>query len=302
MSLSNRLIILSSILFVPTVNAFDISVDALYWRATESFDWVMINDRNVPHQNVSYKTANFQFEPGFRVGVGTQGEWDTLLSYTRYHTDMSSTATGKLTPTLLASKMAQPNGAYFYQSGNINFAIHYNVIDAELAKTFEWDRQIEIQPFIGLRGAWIDQSIDTRLQGDISVSENVENNFKGVGPKAGINTAFTVYRCNQSQFQLFANFATAYLWGHWSINDALSDNNNRTILIENKNRNQASVGFETALGLKWNYQNWSLNFSYEMSDWLNQFQIFDDGTGGHSNDLVLQGLRAGFTYQFPTSR
>lgn len=298
MSLSNRLITLSSLLFVPTAFALEVFVDALYWRTTESFDWVMINDRNVPNQHVTYRTANFQFEPGFRVGVGLQGLWDTKLSYTRFYTDMAASETGKLTPTLLASKMAQPSIGYFYQSGQIEFAIHYNVVDADFTKAFEWGRNVVVHPLLGLRGAWIDQTINTSLQGDISVSENLENNFKAVGPKAGLNADFIFYRCNHTSFHLFANFATAVLWGNWSIKDVLFDSNNRTIIISNKNRNQASLGFESALGLSLDYQNWSFIFSYEMSDWLNQFQIFDDGTGGHSNDLVLQGLTAGVIYQF----
>lgn len=285
-------------LFVPTVFALDVSFDALYWRATESFDWVMINDRNVPNQHVTYRTANFQFDPGFRVGVGTQGTWDTRLSYTRYYADMGASATGKLTPTLLASKMAQPSIGYFYQSGQIEFAIHYNVLDADFAKAFEWGERVYVRPLIGIRCAWIDQTIDTALQGDISVSENLENNFKGVGPKAGVNADFNFYQCNHKRAHLFANFSTAYLWGNWSIRDVLLDSNNRTIVISNKNRNQASLGFEAALGLNLEYQDWSFKFSYEMSEWFNQFQIFDDGTGGHSNDLVLQGLTLGLIYQF----
>lgn len=285
-------------IFVRTAFAWDVSVDALYWRATESFDWVMLNDRNVPNQHVTYRTVDFQFEPGFRFIVGTQDVWETKLSFTRYHTDMSASATGKLTPTLLASKMAQPSIGYFFQSGQIAFTIHYHVADADIAKAFEWGNRVVVRPLIGLRGAWIDQTIDTSLLGDISVVENLENNFKGAGPKAGVNADFNFYQCNHTQFHLFANFATAYLWGHWSINDELLDSNNRTIVISNNNRNQASLGFETTLGLKWIYQNWSIKFSYEMSEWLNQFQIFDDGTGGHSNDLVLQGLTLGLVYQF----
>lgn len=298
MSLSNRIIGLFCGLLTSTAFAWDASIDALYWRATESFDWVMINDRNVPNQDVTYKTANFQFEPGFRLSIGSEGSWDTTLSYTRYHTHMDASAAGKLTPTLLASKMAQPSIGYFFKTGQIEFSIDYHVIDADFAKTFEWDNRVIVRPLVGIRGAWIDQTIDTSLQGDISVTENLKNNFKAIGPKTGVNTQYTFYQCHATQLQIFADFAMAYLWGNWSIKDVLIDSNNRTIVINNNSRNQGSLGFETAIGLNYVYQNLSLKLGFEMIDWLNQFQIFDDGTGGHSNDLVLQGFTLGFNYQF----
>lgn len=298
MSLSNRIIGLFCGLLTPCAFALDASIDALYWRATESFDWVMINDRNVPNQEVTYKTANFQFEPGFRLSIGSQGTVDTILSYTRYHTHINASAVGKLTPTLLASKMAQPSIGYFFKTGQIEFSIDYHVIDAELAKAFEWDNRFVVSPLIGLRCAFIDQTIDTSLQGDISVTENLENNFKAIGPKAGVNTHYSFYQCNQTQLKLFADFDMAYLWGNWSIKDVLVDSSNRTIVINTHSRNQASLGFETAIGIDFVYQNLSLKLGFEMIDWLNQFQIFDDGTGGHSNDLVLQGFTFGFHYWF----
>ena len=37
---------------------------------------------------------------------------------------------------------------------------------------------------------------------------------------------------------------------------------------------------------------------YEINDWLNQCQIFDDATGPHNNDLILQGLTVSFGCSF----
>lgn len=36
---------------------------------------------------------------------------------------------------------------------------------------------------------------------------------------------------------------------------------------------------------------------YEINDWFEQFQIFDDATGAHNNDLILQGLTVQLAYR-----
>lgn len=297
MSFSNRLIGLVC-LFTPCLNAYEASIDILYWRMTESFDWVLLNDRNVPNQSIAYQTAHFHTDPGFRIALTSEGSWETQLSYTCYHTKTADSASGAVTPTLLASKIAQPSIGYYYLAGQMEFAVNYHVIDLDLAKPYTITDTLQLRPIIGLRGAWINQSIDTRLQGQISVMEDLTNHFKGLGPKAGIEATFIALENQDWQIQLLAQFSTAFMWGNWSIKDTLTDSTYRIIMINNKSRNLGALNFQTLLGFGIDYHHCTINLSYEMSDWLNQFQIFDDGTGGHANDLVLQGLTLGISYQF----
>lgn len=51
-----------------------------------------------------------------------------------------------------------------------------------------------------------------------------------------------------------------------------------------------ALAFQAIVGLNLKYRNWSATVGYELNDWLNQCQIFDDATGTHNNDLLLQGL------------
>jgi hypothetical protein len=37
---------------------------------------------------------------------------------------------------------------------------------------------------------------------------------------------------------------------------------------------------------------------FELNDWLNQCQIFDDATGPHNNDLIFQGLTVNMGCKF----
>lgn len=55
------------------------------------------------------------------------------------------------------------------------------------------------------------------------------------------------------------------------------------------------------MGVSLQYGRWSGTVRYELNDWLNQGQIFDDATGPYNNDLILQRLTANFSCRFRSS-
>ena len=97
---SYRFLLLIGLLLFSTVHAFNFYVDALWWQASETIDWCLTNDLHEPNQTIAYRTIKFNFEPGFRVGVGHKGDWDTRLTYTRYSTQ----AEDIVTPTVKTRK------------------------------------------------------------------------------------------------------------------------------------------------------------------------------------------------------
>ncbi|MHB8971006.1 MAG: hypothetical protein ACYC3X_11330 [Pirellulaceae bacterium] len=64
------------------------------------------------------------------------------------------------------------------------------------------------------------------------------------------------------------------------------------------NRDFGALTFQALIGLHLNYRNWNATAGYEFNDWLNQCQIFDDATGPHNNDLVVQGLSLRISHSF----
>lgn len=297
-----RLIILSCLLFSSSAYALEFFFDVLYWRPTEAVDWVLSNNLNATNQNITYKTISFGFEPGFRVGVGYECDWDTKFYYTRYYTKATDSARGNLTSAFLGGKLAQtvPTNPtnFFYQTGQINFTIDYNIFDWDVGKRFYPNELLMLHPLVGLRGGWINQTTNSSFQGLHSVTENIKNNFSGIGPKVGIEGKVTFLRKDDYHFNLIANFTTAYLAGHWTINDILNDNAPRTIKIDVASRNFGALAMQGLLGLNLDYKRFSMNLSYEINDWFNQCQIFDDATGPHNNDLILQGVTLSLSYNF----
>lgn len=290
--------------------AFDFYADLLYWQPSETVDWALTNSdisASIPYyQSISYKTIAFNYAPGFRVGAGFErDDWRSRLFYTRYKTEEKSSTNGNVISTFMPSKFSSK----FYQSGHVNFTIDFNMFDLELSKPIMVEDAFEFSPLIGLRGGWINQEVNTLYQNPISVPpasfnpndvfEHVSNNFSGLGPKIGIGSQWYFYRKNKFQTSLVGDISLSYLWGKWSIHDTLFQKNRAIIGFVNVGkRDFGALGFQGLLGIHFDYMNSSLKIGYEVSDWFNQYQVFDNGSGTHTNDLVLLGLTAAFNYRF----
>lgn len=302
MSGSNKLLILFCFIFSSGAHAFDVFGDALYWQATETVDWVLQNDRNLPNQNIHYQTIGFNYKPGFRVGVNFKdvwdcnGGWDSKFTYTRYHTAAVDSASGNLVSTFLGGKLVQ--GTRFYQTGQINFTIDFNMFDWDLSKNICVTDSLLLRPAIGLRGGSINQKIITSFQGPISITETVKNNFRGIGPKVGIESRWAFCRVNNYLFSLVSDFSTSYLKGRWAIRDVTHDSISTTVRVKDGKRNLGAFTIQGMMGINLDYQCFSAKLGYEISDWFDQYQVLDDGTGGHENDLILQGITLRLSYDF----
>jgi len=283
----------------------------LYWQATDPVDWTMNTNASLSDQFVAFETLDFDFAAGLRVGVGLEGDWGAKFYYTRFHTDTADAVTGYVTPNLLGSRMfAKAQTAPFYfRHGDTRAAIDYNVLDLDLGQSFCLSESWELRPVLGLRGAWISQTFDTEfhgawsntIQGEINSVEHIKNDFWGIGPKLGIENTLNLWRGQECKIDLAMNFYAAYLLGFWSIHDVATNTDDQgvsTEVVPIDNRDFGALAFQAMIGLHVNYLNWDATIGYEFNDWLNQCQIFDDATGPHNNDLIVQGASIRVSYGF----
>jgi hypothetical protein len=297
MSFNVRLILLLCFLTSPIAHASDIFIEPLYWRITQPIDWVYFNSATTPSQTIAYQTTTFHFTPGFRVGANfTQTNWDSSLYYTQYSAKTADTAQGNLVSGLLGSKLVQASATptFFYTAGHVQSSIDYHMLDWNIGKCFAATEKLSLHPVIGLEGGVVNQSLDSYLQGSTSATENVKQRFKGLGPKIGIESTINLLQ----HVNLVANFYSAYLLGYWEITDKLHTNLASNVDIDVANRNLGTMSLQGLLGLQWNYKQFSVRAGYEITDWFNECQIFDDATGAHDNDLILQGLSLKISYRF----
>jgi hypothetical protein len=284
--------------------------DLLYWQATEPVDWTMNTNRASLNQSVAFDSVNFDYSTGFRVGAAWNRDWDTKLCYTRFYTETENTASGYLTPIFFGGRsmvdlLIDPP---YFQNASVQAVIDYNVIDLDFSKSFCPVESLQVRPVLGLRGAWINQTFDVKFEGTGLLgtihgtsNEHLKNNFWGIGPKIGVENTLNLWSHEKHRVDLTLNFYTAYLLGYWSIHDVATNTLN-TISAEFNvpiaDRHFGALMFQAMAGVNYKYGNWNVTAGYEINDWLNQCQLFDDGTGPHNNDLIVQGLiaRVGYSY------
>lgn len=289
-----------------TYAALDFYADVLYWQPSETVDWSLTNS-NISssvqaNQALTYNTIHFDFAPGFRVGAGLQqNDWTERLLYTRYHVQTNASTSGNVISAFMPSKFTNK----FYQAANVQFGIDFNMFDLDLSKQIRVDNMLVLNPYIGLRGGWINQQVNTRYLNPIAVPatnynphnvlEQVSNHFSGLGPKVGIGEKWVCYKKDGFQTSLIGDFTASYLWGRWFIHDTLYQDDAEIIgAVDVGNRDFGAFAVQGLIGIHLEYQNYALKVGYEASDWFNQYQVFDNGSGTHTNDLVLQGLTVAF--------
>jgi hypothetical protein len=296
----------------PRAFALEFFGDALYWQATDPIDWTMNTNATTPDQFVAFETLDFDFATGLRVGVGLERDWGAKCYYTRFYTDTTDAVEGHVTPNFLGSRLfaKEQTQPFFFRSGDIQAAIDYNVLDLDFGKSFGPSESWQLRPVLGLRGAWINQTFDTEFrgtwsdaaQGEPNSVEHIKNDFWGIGPKLGIDNTLNLWRGQQCTVDLAMDFYTAYLLGFWTINDVATNTSDQgvvsTQVVPIHGRNFGALTFQAMIGLHLNYRYWNATAGYELNDWLNQCQIFDDATGPHNNDLILQGLCIRVSYGF----
>lgn len=289
----------------------DIFANALYWHASEGIDWAFTITIEQNLETVDFKTFSFGWDPGFRVGIGYNMEydqWDIQAYYTWFSTEEKATTSGDITSPFLGSKVALYTS---YQAAKIDWKIRFNIIDLDLGRSFLVSHFLSLRPFVGIKGGWIDQTIHTKWQNPLilgvrnflTASENIKNNFGGGGPKVGINGKWILGNSGNNYFSLFGDFAAAYMWGNWTIRDQFIGILS-TASIEVGSRNLGAFMLQGLIGIRFDCNfdkdrsHFSMKIGYELEDWFNQYQVFDNLTGGQNNDLILQGLTVDLRFDF----
>jgi hypothetical protein len=286
--------------------------DALYWYTSETVDWAFTLSAHNNSVNTAYKTISFDWDPGFRVGLGynmRHDQWDTQIAYTRFQTVATGHAHGGVTSGFLAARLSllEP-----FNTGKIRFNLHYNMFDWDLGRSFLVSKFLALRPFIGAKGGWIDQKIHAKwttpnfgVPGFLySAKENVKNNFRGGGPKGGISGKWILGNVRRHVFSLIGSCAGAFMWGNWTLQDKFTDVLQTKTSIPMGNRNFGALMLQASMGFGWDFNfdknrsHFALKIGYEIQDWLNHFQVFTDISGTTNADLILQGLTTELRFDF----
>lgn len=284
--------------------------DLLFWKASvsSSDNWSQVITSSSYFQSATINSVNFKYNTGYRVGLGYQQPfdfWDTLFYYTSYKTRGRDQESGNVYSDYVGNFFVNNtdggsiSAAPFYGLGAMQWKLVFDTLDLELGRTFNMDKLLSLRPYLGLKAAIINQSIYTSWYNPVNVatfttaSENLQNNFWGLGPVLGLKSVWPLYKGETTTFNIFGNLSGAVLWGHWSFSDHYSNNLPMSVTVNHSDLNGASTMARGLVGLEWGGKiskaDLSARLGYEAQVWLSQLQFYTYNQGRVNNLLSLQG-------------
>ncbi|NGX39181.1 MAG: hypothetical protein KR126chlam1_00503 [Chlamydiae bacterium] len=263
-----------------------ITIAGLAWRAEQDGMEYAIRNRVVASDTDSgnhmlnnlieakYETPAYHWEWGFKLGLGYAGchdGWDVGAVWTHFkdrsstHIEEEKSQNGSLLP-LWSGFQAQNAGdapILFAEDIVTNWKLNLNLIDIELGREFWTSTYLSIRPHMGLRIAYIDQDFDlTHRGGSWSIASpqcplndfvHLENDFKGVGVRTGLDTTWNV-GCG---WGFYGNFALSAVYGKFQIKHrenvraALAPFSKIRLLETNESFRVSRAMADLGLGVQW---------------------------------------------------
>ena len=218
-------------------------------------EWLYWQTRQEGMEFATAKKVDFDFQSGFRAGLGVhlpRDHWDIYVNYTRFTPDASHHTNGSFYPLFLfnASNVTEADA---------HWKIKFQSLDVEIGRAYYIAESLAFRPFMGLKGAWIDQHAHIDYQGGFvaqgqTYHTQFENDFKGAGPLIGIESNWHL----GAGFSLFGDLAAALVVGHFDNKQKQRQFNNAEIVDLNTAFNLVSPTLQMVAGLAWDR-----NFSHE---------------------------------------
>ncbi len=287
---------------------FFLTGDFLYWQAEED-DLDLTSKVSIdivsPTRRInadSKKRLHFHWDPGFRIGAGYMfGASDALelfANWTRFHTSAHGHYSMSI-PVIMSGETQfigkwLPGflGDIYVAKGN--WRLHFNTIDLSLGRNFFLSKRLSVKPYVGLRGALIDQKYKIvyralNVDNDILFPDtgmNAKNDFNGVGLRTGSEFQWHFSK----QWNLFGSLSASIIRGRFDLKQNFNTarlNAEMTEIIsgtfEYRNHFWTNrVNLEEQLGLQWEtffgrnksrVSHLSIGAFYELGQWFQQNEL-----------------------------
>jgi len=187
-----------------------------YWQPIQdNMEMGIVDDSSNPIHFLfgNVVNCNFEYKPGFKVGLGANFEhddWDTLVQYTWFrgamstHTSLDSVGSPLVT---LHPMTVAPVAHQFYE-GTQKWRLRMDIIDWELARSYYVGTKLSFRSFFATRAQWIRQNRkNSFLREDSDTTQNFTVRDRSyswaVGPRAGLYSNWMI----GDGFRLYGNGA-----------------------------------------------------------------------------------------------
>ena len=211
-----------------------VTASFIYWQAKEKGLELGITANTEtadngcdPCKTGSVINMDFDFKPGFKVGLGMHSDydnWHLYLEYTRLH--LTDHKTYKLNDDCACNDDCDPFPPcteilpvriaedLYLNVAKGKWTMNLDVLDLELGRAYWVGTELTFAPFVGLRGGWLDQKMRAKYCGRVDdegcavpscisyITTNKSDSWL-IGPRVGIDTNWHVWE----GFRLFGNTA-----------------------------------------------------------------------------------------------
>ena len=282
----------------------------ILWRASEDGCEVAYKGNTYPAEG-KLINMDFDFKPGFKVGLGMHfnyDNWNLYAEYTRLNmTDKRSVS--QFAGTALTSPWIKDTLLGSCAAASAKWKLDYNMFHLELGRPYYVGCELSFKPHIGFISGWIDQRYDVDYTASYSPHSDNSNNAWLLGMRAGVYTNWEL-GCG---VRMFGNLASALFYEHFNT----STHQNSTIeAVTNKRHVTSKVGhtapsLEMGIGFGWgtyfaqNKWHFDVTGGWDYLIFWNQnymrplIHTVSDAQGeGSAGDLAMQGLTLTFRFDF----
>lgn len=212
-------------------------------------EWLFWRVRQEGMEYAAAKSVEFKFSSGFRLGLGVhlpRPGWDIFVNYANIAPDQTVHSHGPIFPRPLYQAIGAVNEA------SAHWKIGFQSVDIELGKTLNLASTFQCRPYLGLKGAWIDQNAHFLYQGGIvpageEYTVRLKNDFKGAGPRIGVRADWEFGR----GWSLFADTAAAFLIGVFNEKEKQQQLNGNVPIDMTTTLHLISPNLQLATGVDW---------------------------------------------------
>lgn len=261
----------------------------------------------------------FDYKPGFQVGLGMNFEhdgWDAFAEYTWLHCTNSASVTMNTNNAFTSYwiPVVDQNAAVeILSASSASWRTDFDVADLSLGRCYYVGQKLTFHPFFGGRAAWIRQYYNVTntaaINGFQSNSYNTSKSW-GLGLRTGLDTnwiigyGFRLFGCGSADI-LFTRYTT--ISSLWQNPNTDVEDTNITTADTDCLRPHADLEFGFGWGTYFDNNNWHIDFTagygfqvfwdqnmfYRGLDDIATAQVFYRG-----GNLYLQGMNLGMRLDF----
>ncbi len=286
--------------------------DFLYWMANEEgLDYAYKAKGTpgvLPLTDIRIKEFDPTWNFGFRVGLGYRLPhdcWEVRGYVTQYRTTnhLETTAhDGQFIEPMIGTL---PDAPLSFGKEEGTWHLKYTLMDLELARGYLLGKSFMLSPFLGGRGAWINQDLHLKFRdalpptGTSSLEITGSNDYHAGGLRVGADLNFFMARC----VSFYGHSSMSLLYGKCDVKTDITANSNSDQITSNRSPHLIKANCELRGGAKAKiplYREmafFTIGLTYDMTIWFDQNEMLnffhtpqDLQVQPKSGDLTLQGI------------